>query len=363
MDYAIPKAHDGPDDRNDPGRGAVGARCLRFEGRRRTAGDSRSGDDRQRHPRRGRRAGHGPADAARAHRRGDLEQRRQRPPFRREAHRLDRLEQATPMVLDGRLRRDEMVRAHGVDARGHAALVGRLGRLVRVRHASGGVAASARPRARRDRRFRRGPDAVRPQPGDRAGAARRPGRGLRGARCRGPSRRERPAGQTELVLHPRPDADDAGRRDHHPAGLDRPRRRRAVRRRGARPARRADPDDGARNGHLRGRRRLLGRPRPLLSGRGAAHQRGGRGSGRADAARDRRREVVRVGLPYGAMHLDGLLNFLDRDLAVVWPRRTPLQDRADAQEARLPVHRGRGRGRGPALPADELRRARARAKS
>ncbi|MCC6314677.1 MAG: amidinotransferase [Thermomicrobiales bacterium] len=37
------------------------------------------------------------------------------------------------------------------------------------------------------------------------------------------------------------------------------------------------------------------------------------------------REVVRVGLPYGAMHLDGLLNVLDRDLAVVWPRRTPLK--------------------------------------
>jgi N-dimethylarginine dimethylaminohydrolase len=35
------------------------------------------------------------------------------------------------------------------------------------------------------------------------------------------------------------------------------------------------------------------------------------------------RDVVRVGLPYGAMHLDGLLNFPDRDLAVVWPRRTP----------------------------------------
>jgi N-dimethylarginine dimethylaminohydrolase len=34
-------------------------------------------------------------------------------------------------------------------------------------------------------------------------------------------------------------------------------------------------------------------------------------------------EVVRVGLPCGAMHLDGLLNFLDRDLAVIWPRRTP----------------------------------------
>ena len=36
-------------------------------------------------------------------------------------------------------------------------------------------------------------------------------------------------------------------------------------------------------------------------------------------------EVVRIGLPYGAMHLDGLLNFPDRDLAVVWPRRTPLK--------------------------------------
>lgn len=35
------------------------------------------------------------------------------------------------------------------------------------------------------------------------------------------------------------------------------------------------------------------------------------------------REVVRVDLPYGSMHLDGVLNFLDRDLAVVWPRRTP----------------------------------------
>jgi N-dimethylarginine dimethylaminohydrolase len=35
------------------------------------------------------------------------------------------------------------------------------------------------------------------------------------------------------------------------------------------------------------------------------------------------RDVVRVHLPWGAMHLDGLLNFADRDLAVVWPRRTP----------------------------------------
>jgi N-dimethylarginine dimethylaminohydrolase len=34
-------------------------------------------------------------------------------------------------------------------------------------------------------------------------------------------------------------------------------------------------------------------------------------------------QVIRVGLPHGAMHLDGLLALLDRDLAVVWPRRTP----------------------------------------
>ena len=36
-------------------------------------------------------------------------------------------------------------------------------------------------------------------------------------------------------------------------------------------------------------------------------------------------QVVRVGLPHGAMHLDGLLAFLDRDLAVIWPRRTPFK--------------------------------------
>jgi N-dimethylarginine dimethylaminohydrolase len=33
--------------------------------------------------------------------------------------------------------------------------------------------------------------------------------------------------------------------------------------------------------------------------------------------------VVRVGLPHGAMHLDGVLAILDRDLAAIWPRRTP----------------------------------------
>jgi N-dimethylarginine dimethylaminohydrolase len=37
------------------------------------------------------------------------------------------------------------------------------------------------------------------------------------------------------------------------------------------------------------------------------------------------RDVVRIGLPWGAMHLDGLLNFPDRDVAAVWPRRTPFK--------------------------------------
>lgn len=33
--------------------------------------------------------------------------------------------------------------------------------------------------------------------------------------------------------------------------------------------------------------------------------------------------VISADLPYGAMHLMGLLRFLDRDLAIGWPRRTP----------------------------------------
>ena len=33
--------------------------------------------------------------------------------------------------------------------------------------------------------------------------------------------------------------------------------------------------------------------------------------------------VVPVDLPYGTMHLMGLLRFLDHDLAIGWPRRTP----------------------------------------
>jgi N-dimethylarginine dimethylaminohydrolase len=36
-------------------------------------------------------------------------------------------------------------------------------------------------------------------------------------------------------------------------------------------------------------------------------------------------QVVRVGLPFGGMHLDGMLGILDRDLAVIWPRRTPFE--------------------------------------
>jgi len=36
-------------------------------------------------------------------------------------------------------------------------------------------------------------------------------------------------------------------------------------------------------------------------------------------------QVIRVGLPHGAMHLDGLLAIVDRDLAVIWPRRTPFK--------------------------------------
>jgi arginine deiminase len=34
-------------------------------------------------------------------------------------------------------------------------------------------------------------------------------------------------------------------------------------------------------------------------------------------------EVIRVGLPYGAMHLMGQLRFADRDLAIAWPGRVP----------------------------------------
>jgi len=36
-------------------------------------------------------------------------------------------------------------------------------------------------------------------------------------------------------------------------------------------------------------------------------------------------QVIRVGLPYGAMHLLGVLNFADRDLAVAWPGQVPYE--------------------------------------
>jgi arginine deiminase len=42
--------------------------------------------------------------------------------------------------------------------------------------------------------------------------------------------------------------------------------------------------------------------------------------------------VEPVTLPYGAMHLDGILNFAAPDLAVVWPRRTPMNVARALQE-------------------------------
>jgi arginine deiminase len=45
-------------------------------------------------------------------------------------------------------------------------------------------------------------------------------------------------------------------------------------------------------------------------------------------------EVVRVGLPYGTMHLMGQLRFADRDLAIAWPGRVP--------HAAVEALRGRG---------------------
>ncbi len=50
------------------------------------------------------------------------------------------------------------------------------------------------------------------------------------------------------------------------------------------------------------------------------------------------REVIRVGLPYGAMHLDGCLSILDRDLAVVWPNRTPLIVVQTLKRREIPAH-------------------------
>lgn len=43
----------------------------------------------------------------------------------------------------------------------------------------------------------------------------------------------------------------------------------------------------------------------------------------AAALREMGIAVLHVGLPYGAMHLMGLLRFADRDLAIAWPGRVP----------------------------------------
>jgi len=53
-------------------------------------------------------------------------------------------------------------------------------------------------------------------------------------------------------------------------------------------------------------------------------------------------ETVAVDMPFGTMHLMGMIRFMDRDLAIAWPRRTPhalvslLKDRG-YQVAFLPI--------------------------
>lgn len=43
----------------------------------------------------------------------------------------------------------------------------------------------------------------------------------------------------------------------------------------------------------------------------------------AEVLADMQVEVIAADLPFGTMHLMGLLRIVDRDLAVAWPRRTP----------------------------------------
>ena len=73
----------------------------------------------------------------------------------------------------------------------------------------------------------------------------------------------------------------------------------------------------------------------VLVGLRAPDERGGRGPGGGDARRDGRRGDL-VDLPWGAMHLMGMLRIADRDLAIAWP-------------GRLAVRGGRG-APGPGLP-------------
>jgi N-dimethylarginine dimethylaminohydrolase len=43
----------------------------------------------------------------------------------------------------------------------------------------------------------------------------------------------------------------------------------------------------------------------------------------AEVLADMQVEVIAADLPYGTMHLMGMLRIVDADLAVAWPRRTP----------------------------------------
>ena len=63
-------------------------------------------------------------------------------------------------------------------------------------------------------------------------------------------------------------------------------------------------------------------PKTVLIGRGLRTN----GEGIAQVASllgEMRVETIAVDLPYGTMHLMGMLRFADRDLALAWPRRTP----------------------------------------
>ena len=109
-----------------------------------------------------------------------------------------------------------------------------------------------------------------------------------------------------------------------PPGLHGARGRGTLRRRGAGPPRRADPDVGPRRpAHSRGRMSPGSTSDLCFLAEGLRTNRAGADQVERALREIGRVEVIRVQLPYGAMHLDGLLNFADRDLAVIWPRRTP----------------------------------------
>ena len=139
-------------------------------------------------------------------------------------------------------------------------------------------------------------------------------------------RRARTDRQTERDVRARSHADDAGGRNRHASGVDGPRWRGAAGRRGAGAARRADPDVGPRLAAPSRAPTSSGSTRSSASSpRDCARTRKAPIRSSACCERSACRTVVRVGLPHGAMHLDGLLAIIDRDLAVVWPRRTPFK--------------------------------------